>query len=107
MSTTNLALTPTTMFDGPYYLSIGGQLVPSADSVEVLNPATGAPLAQAPAASLAQLDEAIGAARSAFASWSALGADQRQRYLEAYADALDSHRDELARLLVLEQGKPL
>jgi acyl-CoA reductase-like NAD-dependent aldehyde dehydrogenase len=95
------------MFDGPYYLSIGGQLVPSANSVEVLNPATGAPLAQAPAASLAQLDEAIGAARTAFASWSALGADQRQRYLEAYADALDSHRDELARLLVLEQGKPL
>jgi acyl-CoA reductase-like NAD-dependent aldehyde dehydrogenase len=95
------------MFDGPYYLSIGGQLVPSADSVEVLNPATGAPLAHAPAASLAQLDEAIGAARTAFASWSALGADQRQRYLEAYADALDSHRDELARLLVLEQGKPL
>jgi acyl-CoA reductase-like NAD-dependent aldehyde dehydrogenase len=107
MSTSNPALTPTTLFDGPYYLSIGGQLVPSADSFEVLNPATGAPLAHAPAASLAQLDEAIGAARSAFASWSALGVDQRQRYLEAYADALDSHRDELARLLVLEQGKPL
>ena len=69
MSTTNPAPTPATLFDGPYYLSIGGQLVPSGESVEVINPATGAPLAQAPAASLAQLDEAIGAARSAFASW--------------------------------------
>ena len=98
---------PTASFDGPYYLSIGGQLVVAEDAIEVINPATGAGLARAPAASIAQLDEAIGAARTAFKSWSALGYEARQRYLEAYADALDAHRDELARLLVLEQGKPL
>lgn len=97
----------TASFDGPYYLSIGGKLVATDDSFEVINPATGAMLARAPAASIAQLDEAIGAARTAFKSWSALGYDERQRYLDAYADALDAHRDELARLLVLEQGKPL
>nr|WP_307722212.1 aldehyde dehydrogenase family protein [Pseudoduganella umbonata] len=36
-----------------------------------------------------------------------MGYERRQQYLEAYADALATHRDELARLLVLEQGKPL
>jgi acyl-CoA reductase-like NAD-dependent aldehyde dehydrogenase len=97
----------TASFDGPYYLSIAGELVVADDTFEVVNPATGAALARAPAASIAQLDTAIAAARTAFTSWSALGYDARQRYLDAYADALAAHRDELARLLVLEQGKPL
>lgn len=95
------------LFDGPYYLSIGGQLATADASFDVFNPATGKPLAQAPAASIAQLDDAIAAARTAFKSWSTIGYERRQQYLEAYADALAAHRDELARLLVLEQGKPL
>lgn len=99
--------TPLKLFDDPYYLTIAGKLVTSADTFEVFNPATGEVLAHAPAASAAQLDEAIAAAKTAFNSWSQLSYDQRQTYLEAYADALQSHRDELARLLTMEQGKPL
>jgi acyl-CoA reductase-like NAD-dependent aldehyde dehydrogenase len=95
------------LFDGPYYLSIAGELVGADDTFDVFNPATGSVLDRAPAATIGQLDAAIAAAQSAFTSWSALGYDARQRYLEAYADALQVHRDELARLLVLEQGKPL
>jgi acyl-CoA reductase-like NAD-dependent aldehyde dehydrogenase len=95
------------IFDGPYYLSIAGKLVEASDRFDVMNPATGTVLAQAPAASAAQLDEAIAAAKAAFRTWSALGYERRQVYLNAYADALEAHRDELARLLTLEQGKPL
>lgn len=95
------------LFDGPYYLSIDGNLVEADDTFDVFNPATGAVLAKAPAATPAQLDQAIAGARAAFKGWSALGYDRRQQYLEAYADALEVHRDELARLLTLEQGKPL
>lgn len=95
------------IFDGPYYLSIAGKLVEASDRFDVMNPATGTVLAQAPAASAAQLDEAIAAAKAAFRTWSALGYERRQVYLNAYADALATHRDELARLLTLEQGKPL
>jgi acyl-CoA reductase-like NAD-dependent aldehyde dehydrogenase len=98
---------PVGVFDGPYYLSIAGKLVASNDTFDVLNPATGEVLAQAPSASPRQLDEAIAAAKVAFKSWSALGYEQRQNYLDAYADALQAHRDELARLLTQEQGKPL
>jgi acyl-CoA reductase-like NAD-dependent aldehyde dehydrogenase len=36
-----------------------------------------------------------------------LGYDGRQKYLNAYANALEVHRDEWSRLLTLEQGKPL
>ncbi|HEX8602067.1 MAG TPA: aldehyde dehydrogenase family protein [Pseudoduganella sp.] len=96
-----------TLFDGAYYLSIDGKLVPSETTFDVVNPATGALLARAPAGTIAQLDDAIAAASTAFKSWSAIGYDKRQQYLNDYADALEAHRDELARLLVLEQGKPL
>ncbi|SEM59254.1 Acyl-CoA reductase [Pseudoxanthomonas sp. GM95] len=95
------------LFDGPYYLSIDGNLVEADATFDVFNPATGAVLAQAPAATTAQLDQAIAGAKAAFKGWSALGYDRRQQYLNDYADALESHRDELARLLTLEQGKPL
>ncbi|NPD69309.1 aldehyde dehydrogenase family protein (plasmid) [Lichenicola cladoniae] len=95
------------IFDGPYYLSIAGKLVEAKYSFDVFNPATGEILAKAPAASPAQLDEAIAAAKTAFKSWSTLGYDERETYLNAYADALEKSRDELARLLTAEQGKPL
>lgn len=82
-------------------------LVESEESFDVFNPANGQVLAQAPAGTPAQLDEAIAAAKTAFKHWSALDYDERQEYLNDYADALEAHRDELARLLTLEQGKPL
>ncbi|WP_313167853.1 aldehyde dehydrogenase family protein [Massilia oculi] len=98
---------PTATFSGPYYLSIAGKLVGTEASFDVFNPATGAVLAQAPAASAEQMEEAIAAAKKAFRHWSQLEHAQRRAYLVAYADALQAHRDELARLLTLEQGKPL
>lgn len=96
----------TSIFDGPYYLSIDGQLLQTADGFDVENPATGKVFAQAPSASPEQLDQAISAAKKAFKTWSILSYDEREHYLKVYADALDSYRDELARLLTMEQGKP-
>lgn len=95
------------VFSGPYYLSIAGKLVEAEQSFDVMNPASGKVLAKAPAATAQQLEEAIAAAKGAFKSWSVLTYDEREAYLVAYADALQEHRDELAVLLTLEQGKPL
>lgn len=64
-------------------------------------------LALAPDGSAAQMDEAVAAAKAAFPAWSGLSGEERSTYLTRYADALDTHRDELARLLTLERGKPL
>src|SRR5882757_5977373 len=52
------------IFNGPYYLSIAGNLVKSQDSFDVINPATGEVFAKAPAASAEQLEEAVAAART-------------------------------------------
>ncbi|CAM4035832.1 aldehyde dehydrogenase family protein [Ectopseudomonas alcaliphila] len=107
MSTVKKESRPTSVFDGPYYLSIAGKLVSTDAHFDVFNPATGQVFAKAPSGSPEQLEAAITAAKGAFKTWSVLSYEQRQSYLDAYADALQEHRDELARLLTLEQGKPL
>ncbi len=107
MSTVMKDSRSTSIFDGPYYLSIAGELVSTDAHFDVFNPATGEVFAKAPSGSPEQLEAAIAAAKGAFKTWSVLSYDQRQSYLDAYADALLEHRDELARLLTLEQGKPL
>jgi acyl-CoA reductase-like NAD-dependent aldehyde dehydrogenase len=107
MATASHSPVSASLFDGPYYLSIAGKLVETRDAFDVMNPATGQVLAQAPAGTAEQLEDAIAAAKSAFKGWSALSYDEREQYLIAYADALQAHRDELSVLLTLEQGKPL
>jgi len=107
MATASRSPVSASLFDGPYYLSIAGKLVETRDAFDVMNPATGQVLAQAPAGTAEQLEDAIAAAKSAFKGWSALSYDEREQYLIAYADALQAHRDELSVLLTLEQGKPL
>ncbi|MDZ4190939.1 aldehyde dehydrogenase family protein [Ectopseudomonas chengduensis] len=107
MSTVMKDSRSTSIFDGPYYLSIAGELVSTDAHFDVFNPATGEVFAKAPSGSPEQLEAAIAAAKGAFKTWSVLSYEQRQSYLDAYADALLEHRDELARLLTLEQGKPL
>ena len=93
-------------FTAPFHLSIAGRLIEARETFDVINPATGKAFAQAPAATAAQMDEAIASAKAAFPGWSALGHDRREAYLNDFADALEAKREELIHLLVLEQGKP-
>jgi acyl-CoA reductase-like NAD-dependent aldehyde dehydrogenase len=87
-------------------LVIGGASVPAPDTFAVTNPATGAPFAEAPECSREQLDSAFAAAQGAAAAWRANG-DARRAALGAAAGALAAAADDLAPLLVAEQGKPL
>ena len=90
-----------------FRLLIGGQLVAGSTSTSVINPATEEPVAECPRASEAQLEAAIAAAKAALPAWSAMPIDERRAVLNATADRVDAHADELARLLTLEQGKPI
>jgi acyl-CoA reductase-like NAD-dependent aldehyde dehydrogenase len=90
-----------------YTMTIGGQAWPTEQHLPVVNPATGQPFACAPAASAADLDAAIGAARAAFPGWKALPIDTRRGLLVAAANALKARADDFARLFTLEQGRPL
>ena len=89
-------------------LTIDGQAVAGAAApLTVVNPATEAVLAHAPAADTAQLDEAVAAARTAFTTWRTRPWAERRAAVVAYADALEARAEDLARLLTAEQGKPL
>ncbi len=86
---------------------IGGRLVESDTKFDVINPATEAIVAQAPDASMDQLDAAVAAAQAAFAAWSQTDPSDRKQLVLAMAAAVSEHRDELIELLVQEQGKPV
>jgi acyl-CoA reductase-like NAD-dependent aldehyde dehydrogenase len=93
-------------FDTDYVMTINGQAATAANTQPVYNPATRSVFAQVPDASPAQLDEAVGAARAAFANWSKTPMEERQAALERYADLIVEHAEEIMALLTREQGKP-
>ncbi|KMS58220.1 MULTISPECIES: aldehyde dehydrogenase family protein [Sphingobium] len=88
-------------------LLIDGKLVDGARTMEVVNPATGKAFASCARADAQQLDDAVAAAKAAFPAWAARPFAERRQLLESYADAIDARKDEFARLLTREQGKPL
>ncbi len=90
-----------------FKLLIGGRLVEGVATIEVVNPATGRVLTTAPRADLAQLEQAVAAAREAFPPWSATPLRVRAALLIKLAEALEGEQEEFAHLLTLEQGKPL
>ena len=88
---------------------IGGHWVTAADgrSVPVTDPATGAVLGHVPDLSGVETRAAIQAADSAFQDWRRRPHAERAALLEAWFDLMTEHAADLARLLTLEQGKPL
>jgi acyl-CoA reductase-like NAD-dependent aldehyde dehydrogenase len=70
----------------------------------VRNPATGAPLAEVPAADAAEVDAAIERAHAAYPAWRAVAPADRARLLRRFADAVDAHAEELAQLEVANAG---
>ena len=90
-----------------YSMLINGKSVGAEGSIEVVNPATEAAIATVPEASLAQLDDAVAAARRALPGWSAHSMDERRALILKIADRLEENIGELAQLLSEEQGKPI
>ena len=64
-------------------------------------------LATIPAASVADTDAAVAAARAAFPAWRAVSPSDRARLLRRIADAVDGAREELAVLEARNAGKPI
>ena len=90
-----------------YSMLINGEAATAEHAIEVINPATETVIATVPEASLAQLDEAVAAARSALPDWSARSMDDRRALILKIADRLEENIGELAQLLSEEQGKPI
>jgi acyl-CoA reductase-like NAD-dependent aldehyde dehydrogenase len=94
-------------FDTEFTATIDGRPVASAATLDVLNPATEAVIAQAPDLDRQQLDVAVAAARRAFPGWRDTPPEQRRALVAALGARVNAHTEQLAKLLTLEQGKPL
>ncbi|MER9316198.1 NAD-dependent succinate-semialdehyde dehydrogenase [Mesorhizobium sp. M0659] len=75
--------------------------------IAVENPATGEVLAHIAAATPAEVDLAVAAARKAFKSWSRVAPIERSKALHRLGDTISGEANVLARIMTLEQGKPL
>ncbi len=88
-------------------LLIDGALVDGAHSIDVINPATGKTFATAARADETQALTAIAAASRAFPGWASLSFKERAAKVSELAEAIEARKDEFARLLTQEVGKPL
>ncbi len=87
--------------DGAWVDADGGQ------TIVVNNPATGEVLGTVPKLGAAETRRAIEAANRALPAWRALTAKERAQKLRRWFELLMENQDDLARLMTLEQGKPL
>ncbi|GMQ55362.1 NAD-dependent succinate-semialdehyde dehydrogenase [Halopseudomonas aestusnigri] len=88
---------------------VGGQWIDASNgaTIEVDNPASGEIIGSVPSLSEAQLTECIAQADQAFAEWRKTTALERAELLMRWYDLMLRHREDIASLMTLEQGKPL
>src|SRR5918994_4839467 len=87
---------------------IDGDFVDPAEGAteEVINPATGEAIAEAPLSTKEDVDRAVAASRKAFEGWSTTIPAERSAALLKLADAIEEHAEELADLESADAGKP-
>ncbi len=73
----------------------------------MLDPATDAPVARVPRGGAADARDACDAAARAFPAWRSRPARERALLLRRFADLVTERREDLARTMTREQGKPL
>jgi acyl-CoA reductase-like NAD-dependent aldehyde dehydrogenase len=88
---------------------VGGEWIDarSGETRDVLNPATGEIVGDAPLGSAEDARDAIDNAHEAFSVWSAWTQERRAEVLRRGATLVVANENELAKLLTSEQGKPL
>ena len=86
--------------DGAYMANDTGE------TFDVINPATGKVIYQVEVADEKIKEQAIASAQRGFATWSAMSATQRSRILLKAVTLLRERNDELAKIEVLDTGKP-
>jgi succinate-semialdehyde dehydrogenase/glutarate-semialdehyde dehydrogenase len=88
---------------------IGGDWHDAADGTRfaIHNPANAEIIGHAPRCTAPDIERAIEAAHTAFSGWRTTPAKTRAQLLRRWFDLILAHRDDLAAIMVSEQGKPL
>ena len=92
-----------------YSMVIGGAWAESESDArfEATSPATGESLGTVPEGTREDARSAIAAANAAWREWASRSAFERAAAMNRVADLIEERRDDLARTLTLDQGKPL
>jgi acyl-CoA reductase-like NAD-dependent aldehyde dehydrogenase len=92
-----------------YGMVVAGEWVESESGarIEATSPATGETIGSVPEGTREDAQRAIAAANAAWREWAALSPFERAAALERVAELIVERRDDLARTLTLDQGKPL
>jgi succinate-semialdehyde dehydrogenase/glutarate-semialdehyde dehydrogenase len=90
-------------------LLIDGKWGPAASgrTIAVLNPATEEQIGTVAHAGTEDLDRALAAAKKGFEAWRKVSAYDRAKIMRKAADLMRARADDIAKLMTLEQGKPL
>ena len=90
-----------------YPLYLNGEWAVSSPFQQVINPANGESLGQVSTVDRARVAEAVSHAHEAFKSWRKLTGKVRGDFLLAIAAEVEKRKDDIARTITLENGKPL
>ena len=104
---TQFELSDPALFRGFSY--VGGRWTAgtSAQMFAVTNPADGSHLGDVASLSASDSAKAVDAAQQAFQGWSSLLPQRRAAVLRRWFELMLEHREDLARIMTLEQGKPI
>uniref|UniRef100_A0A4W6DS82 Aldehyde dehydrogenase 5 family, member A1 (succinate-semialdehyde dehydrogenase) n=1 Tax=Lates calcarifer TaxID=8187 RepID=A0A4W6DS82_LATCA len=86
---------------------VDGRWVSAASVFPVLDPATGQEIARVADCGPAEAKQAVDAAYKAFHSWKQYSAKERSVLLRKWFDLLTLHKEDLAKLITFECGKPM
>ena len=95
------------LFRQASYIDGAWVTAPSGAVITVDNPATGEAIGTVPKLGAAETRQAIDAAARAFDAWRTTTAKDRAIVMRRWFDLMIANRDDLARLMTTEQGKPL
>lgn len=89
------------------HIWVAGEWISAGERIAVTDPASGKSLGFVSLADNTIIRRAIDAAADALPLWSGMTPDERADQLLAWYDGMRSHREDLARIMTLEEGKPL
>lgn len=91
----------------PNYVGGSWQTPADRDALDVINPATGEPLARVPLSTAADVDRVVQAAVTAFETWRRTPPTERIQYLFKLKQLLEENFEDIARTITLEAGKTI
>src|SRR5712692_6477038 len=105
-TTAGVALQDPKLFRQACYID-GAWVDAAPGSIDVDNPATGEIVGTVPRLGRAETRQAIDAAARAFPAWRKKTAKERATVMRRWFDLMMANQEDLARLMTIEQGKPL